>query len=97
MSEQALEKALKALYIAQTRRPPPRTHSIELLATGTKIRSRLDKALDKLEDFYFQLRYPEPEGPMPYELATREDAEQSIKLTQAALKLIQSEIDHVQK
>jgi HEPN domain-containing protein len=57
----------------------------------------LDKVLLGLEDFYIQLRYPMADGPMPYEIATRDDAERDIKLTAEALQLIQDEINHVTK
>ncbi len=97
MCEQALEKALKALYIAQTGKMPPRTHAIEDLAELTHFETRLDKMLLELEDFYIQLRYPSAEGPMPYELATREDAERDTRMTADALELIQDEINHVQQ
>lgn len=97
MSEQALEKALKALYIAQNGKFAPRTHSIEFLATETKFRTRLNQTLLKLQELYFLLRYPDPEGPLPYKLATSKDAKKIIHLTVTALRLIQTEIAHGDK
>jgi HEPN domain-containing protein len=95
--EQALEKALKALYIKRTHEMPPQVHSIERLAKETQLEAKLDKALDKLEDFYIQMRYPEPAGPMPYELATLKEAKEAIQLTAAALRLIDREIENASK
>ena|SRR5581483_6876653 len=97
MCEQALEKALKALYIAQNGKFAPRTHSLEFLATETKFRSRLNKTFLKLQELYFLLRYPDPEGPLPYKLATSKEAKKMIRLTTTALLLIQGEIDHGKK
>lgn len=95
--EQSLEKALKALYIAQKQVFAPRTHEIAFFAEETQMRPLLDATLLKLQDLYFLLRYPEPDGPMPFALATREDAQMIIKLTAAALPMIQMECDDVQQ
>lgn len=95
MCQQAVEKALKALYIAQTGKMPPRIHSIESIAIETRTETKLDGALYKLQEFYLQLRYPAPDGPLPYELATVEEAKQDIKLTWSALRLIDKEIKNV--
>ncbi len=95
--EQALEKALKALYIAQKHEFAPRTHEITFFADETQMRPLLDATLLKLQDLYFLLRYPEPEGPMPFALATREDAQNIIKLTASALPMIQAECDDAQQ
>jgi hypothetical protein len=50
-----------------------------------------------LQDLYFLLRYPEPEGPLPFALATREDAQKIIKLTALALPMIQTECEDAKK
>ena len=95
--EQSLEKALKALYIAQKHEFAPRTHEIAFFVDETQMRPLLDATLLKLQDLYFLLRYPEPDGPMPYTLATREDAQSILKLTAAALPMIQTECDDAQQ
>lgn len=97
LCEQSLEKAIKALYIAQKQEFAPRTHEIAFLAGETQMRPKLDATLLTLQDLYFLLRYPEPEGPMPYSLATRDDAQNILKLTMAALLMIQVECDDAQK
>jgi HEPN domain-containing protein len=97
MCEQAVEKALKGLYLAQTRKPPPRTHSIKFFAAETKLRPKLDDTLLRLEEFYVLLRYPEPDGPLPYAIATEGDAGEIIRLTALGLELIFEEIQRVEK
>lgn len=97
LCEQALEKALKALYIAQKQELAPRSHDIAFLASETNLRPQLDATLLQLQDLYFLLRYPEPEGPLPFALATREDAQKIIKLTTLALPMIQTECDDAEK
>lgn len=92
MCQQAVEKALKALYIAQTGKFPPRIHSIERLAELTEMRSELEPALLELEDFYTTLRYPDFTGPLPYELVGLGDSEQAISLTANALHAIEQEV-----
>lgn len=61
LCEQALEKALKALYIAQRHEFAPRSHDVAFLAGETNLRPQLDATLLQLQDLYFLLRYPEPE------------------------------------
>lgn len=97
LCEQSLEKALKALYIAQKQEFAPRIHEIAFFAEETKVRPQLDATLLKLQDLYFLLRYPEPEGPMPFALVTRQDAQTILKWTSAALKMIQTEINDAEK
>lgn len=92
LCQQALEKALKALYTAQTGQFPPRIHSIERLADLTDMRALLEQTLLDLEDFYVRLRYPDFSGPLPYELAEATDAEQALRLTHSALGAIEEEI-----
>lgn len=92
LCQQALEKALKALYIAQTGQFPPRIHSLERLADLTQMRPRLEQALLDLEDFYIRLRYPDFSGPMPYELAEPADVVQAVSLTEQALSAVEKEI-----
>ena len=93
LCQQALEKALKALYIAQTGQFPPRIHSLERLADLTQMRPQLEQALLDLEDFYIRLRYPDFSGPMPYELAEPADAAQAVTLTEQALFAVEQEIE----
>jgi HEPN domain-containing protein len=95
LCQQALEKALKALYIAQTGQFPPRVHSLERLADLTQMRPQLEQALLDLEDFYIRLRYPDFTGPMPYELAEPADAAQAVSLTAQALSAIEQEIERL--
>ena len=97
LCEQSLEKALKALYIAKKGEFAPRIHEIAYFAEETQVRPQLDATLLRLQDLYFLLRYPEPDGPMPYALATREDAQNIVKLTGLALTMIQSECEDAQK
>ena len=93
LCQQALEKALKALYIAQTGQFPPRIHSLERLADLTQMRPQLEQALLDLEDFYIRLRYPDFSGPLPYELAEPADVAQAVSLTEQALLTVEQEIE----
>ncbi|MCB0256808.1 MAG: HEPN domain-containing protein [Anaerolineae bacterium] len=92
LCQQSIEKALKALYIAQTGEFPPRIHSIERLADLTQMRPQLEPALLDIEDFYTTLRYPDFTGPLPYELVDLPDGEQAIFLTASAIDAIKKEI-----
>lgn len=92
LCQQAVEKGLKGLYVAQRNELPPRIHSIERLADLTSMRPQLEQTLLELEDFYIRLRYPDFEGPLPYELADIDDATTGVQFTKDALQLIASAI-----
>lgn len=50
LCEQALEKALKALYIAQKQEFAPRIHQTAFFAAEAQVRPQLDATLLKLQD-----------------------------------------------
>lgn len=58
-SQQAAEKALKALILEQTGATPPRTH--DLIALGRRIEAPLEivRALEQLNPAYAVSRYPD--------------------------------------
>ncbi len=88
LCQQAVEKALKALYVRSRKKPPPRVHSLEriigLLDLGEKFR---DLALD-LEDYYFTMRYPDITEHLPFDLCDQADAMDGLKRTKTILSLI---------
>ncbi|MDN5358508.1 MAG: hypothetical protein PWP76_351 [Candidatus Diapherotrites archaeon] len=57
-AHQAVEKALKALWIEKYREEPPKTHNIQYLAKelGLNVRS----AAAEIADAYYVTRYPVP-------------------------------------
>ena len=92
LCQQAVEKALKALYVKARKKPPPRVHSLEriigLLDLGDKFR---DLTLD-LEDYYFTMRYPDITERLPFELCDRADALDGLKRSKKILDLIKRKL-----
>ncbi|NOZ05715.1 MAG: HEPN domain-containing protein [Chloroflexi bacterium] len=65
----------------QTRREPPRTHSLRQLVELCDLPDNvLEYALD-LDGYYLSLRYPDVSEDLPYELCDEDDADHG--LTQA--------------
>ena len=57
--EQAVEKYLKALYMATEKREPPKTHHVVTLATDLGMSETEALPLHKLELDYMAARYPD--------------------------------------
>lgn len=86
--QQAVEKALKAVY-AYNGEKIPRTHSLEILHNYAENWVNLDeiskKDLIMISDYYQSERYPGPKYFMP----EREEIEHAIKLAEDILTSIQ--------
>ena len=61
--QQAIEKALKAVYHEKYNKTPPRKHDLEVLADAAGVLSQLDEGqldfLDTLSLYYIESRYAE--------------------------------------
>jgi len=94
--QQAVEKALKSLYIAQTGNLPPRTHSLDQLSDITDSLTTSRQALLTLEDYYSRLRYPgagdtEP----PYLGVGQVESMDGLTLAREAIVALEKEIQDV--
>lgn len=71
--QQAIEKALKALVVQETKGMPPRTHALRELAqlAGVELEEGLARFFAGLEQYYISSRYPEE----AIELAGQMDAD----------------------
>ncbi|MGD8240927.1 MAG: HEPN domain-containing protein, partial [Armatimonadota bacterium] len=90
--QQAVEKALKALHIAQHGELAPKTHSLERLAELTGMTDDLDASVYQLGKDYFELRYPDDAGRAPFERCTREHAEAALGAAEGALAVIRKRV-----
>lgn len=68
MSQQAVEKFLKAVWIEKLRKRPPATHSLRELAEGLDVPPELLPRLTYLNPDYTVARYPDAANGVPYEL-----------------------------
>ncbi|MBI5360503.1 MAG: HEPN domain-containing protein [Planctomycetes bacterium] len=56
-----LEKALKAFFIKDNQKTPPKTHNLVMLSKSTRLAltSEQEQFLDKINDFNIEARYPD--------------------------------------
>ena len=87
-SQQAAEKALKALLVAHRVRPP-KTHSIEhllsLLANHEDVKPFYNIDADALTDYAVETRYPGPN-------IVPEEAEEALKTAEKTVELVKERL-----
>lgn len=83
----AIEKILKALFVKETRKHAPYTHSLPLLASKLTIEipERLHKKLAQFMEFYLEARYPE-ERIKFYKKCTKEFTESKLDEVREAFR-----------
>jgi HEPN domain-containing protein len=64
-SQQAAEKALKALYIEVKREPQPRTHDLTELGTSLQVPADIMDILIELNPVFVVTRYPDAANGIP--------------------------------
>lgn len=84
-SQQAVEKALKALFFVVRREEPPRVHVVtELYAllreVGFTLPESLEEQLYVLNKYYTVTRYPDAAGGLPSESVDRVEASRAYSL-----------------
>lgn len=82
LSQQAAEKALKALYIHKLKDSPGKTHSLLHLGREVGIPSDFYHSLRKLNPDFILTRYPDVADGVPYELYDEEIALEKLKLAE---------------
>jgi len=90
-SQQAVEKALKALYIRKFKKLL-KVHDIVFLAEKLKLPDNLIEACDKLNPVYVESRYPDVSGILPIYSYKKEDAIEDLKIAKKVLKWIKEKL-----
>lgn len=90
---QAVEKALKALYMAQSREPPPPTHSLHALAKLVKAPPRYRSFLRQLTAEYVLSRYPNVTEDVPARLYDPETLDEYIAQAAEVLEWVRSSLN----
>ncbi len=80
LCQQAAEKYLKARYIKEKRKNPPRTHYLDKLGQELNTPSHIRELLFELSEDYMLTRYPDVAWAIPAEEYTLEDAEHKLKV-----------------
>jgi len=91
MSQQAIEKAFKALVIALKRRSPPRTHDLvtlfqeihELITLPTEVIDRLPE----ISQYYVSARYPNAGLEVPSERINKAQAVRALEAAEVVIAI----------
>jgi len=92
LSQQATEKALKALYIHRLRDTPGKTRSLLHLGREVGIPNEFYHSLRKLNPDFVLTRYPDVADGVPYELYDEEIALEKIGFAEEVLKWVEKEL-----
>ena len=92
LSQQAAEKALKALYIYKLKDSPGKTHSLLRLGREVGIPSEFYHGLRKLNPDFILTRYPDVADGVPYELYDEKIAIDKLKLAEEVLEWVKKEL-----
>jgi len=87
--QQAVEKALKALYMHQTREPPPSTHSLVVLGRLVDAPKSFRRFLKELTAEYVVSRYPNATDEIPARLYDAELVAEYVSKAQEVLAWVQ--------
>lgn len=83
LAHQAVEKRLKAAWIARREEAAPRTHSLTELGDGLNVPVALRRHLVDLNADYVTARYPDAVTGVPYEVYDRPTAERKVRAAEA--------------
>ncbi|HIE41230.1 MAG TPA: HEPN domain-containing protein [Candidatus Aenigmarchaeota archaeon] len=92
LSQQAVEKALKALYIHKLKESPGTTHSLVFLGSKVKIPKSYYTILRKLNPDFVIARYPDAAFTIPYKLYDKEIASEKLKLAKEIIKWVRKQL-----
>ncbi len=93
LSQQAAEKALKALYIHKIKESPGPTHSLLFLGKRVGILEEFHTALRKLSPDFVITRYPDAVHGLPYELYDEEISRERLELAEKVIKWVKKELE----
>ncbi len=96
-AQQAVEKALKALYILVRREPPPKSHRITIIYSGLReagftLPEELERRLPLLNKYYTITRYPDAANGLPSESVDEEEAQRAVKIAEEVLEYARKEL-----
>lgn len=91
-SQQATEKALKALHIQEKRELPPKTHSLIEIGEILKVPQKIVPILKELSPEYIITRYPNAAYGIPAKLYTEEKAKKCLKMASEVLGWIREKL-----
>lgn len=91
LSQQAVEKALKALYIKKFKKLI-KIHNIVVLAQELDLPDKLINICDRLNPVYLEARYPDASGTLPVYEYSEEDSRKDLKDAKEVMEWIREKI-----
>ncbi len=97
-AQQAVEKALKALFFIVRREEPPRTHSITdlyllLKEAGFSLPEDLEQQICVLSKYYTVTRYPDAANGLPSESVDKIEAERALEIARKVVNYVREYIE----
>jgi len=91
-SQQAAEKALKALHINEKKELPPRTHSLIEIGKALGVPTNLASALRDLSPEYIITRYPNAAYGIPADIYDEEKAKDRLEKAKVILQWVRAKL-----
>ena len=93
LSEQAAQKALKALYMSKERALAPRTHNLVELGRLVGIDDVLMIELRHLSPHFILTRYPDAAGGVPADLYDEERGRESVTRSKRVIEWVRNRLE----
>lgn len=93
LSQQCVEKGLKALWLHGRREMPPRTHNLLDLARGLGALSEFETALLRLNPLYVTTRYPDAANGVPPDNYNEELTKQILRDAEEVMAWCRQKLD----
>lgn len=91
MCQQAVEKALKALFLHENKGTVPQSHSLIYLATNTSTPKKFYSFLRELTPKFVDTRYPDASVDLPSKIYDKENTERLLKGAKEVLEWIEKQ------
>lgn len=92
LSQQCVEKGLKAVWIDRRREMPPKTHDLTELAETLKLDSRFETAILRLNPLYVTTRYPDAANGDPSKVYNENLAAEILREAEEVMAWCRSEL-----
>lgn len=91
--QQAVEKALKALYIVKRKESSGTTHSLTFLGREVGVPQEFNYLLRDLTKEYYLSRYPDATEDVPYKFYNSEEVKKYLIGTEKVIKWVESQLE----
>lgn len=92
LCQQAVEKALKALFMIVNKKSSGPTHSLIYLAEKTKVPKSFYRILQDLSPEFITTRYPDVSGTVPYKIYSEEKVQNYLIKSKEIMKWLERKI-----